>query len=217
MYVDSDIKDDIKTFNIDSIRKKIMIVCMSQKLEDSMQSTYTFKIYNMNTQTIEAEIKLKNQELIGRLLSGLYTFVDGHIYFNNNVIKIRYDLLHPGCCGQFSSEEDLFDLYMNIFPLGSSMRVRSNTPLNSYTCRRFAYIVQDLSLQSPKIIRVLPYLHARMLYLNEVKKNTEYFYTGVTTQVMAEQLYNQQLTVKYADGDPELLETAFEFDGTKSQ
>lgn len=31
--------------------------------------------------------------LIGRLESGLYTFVDGHIYYNNNVIKIRYDLL----------------------------------------------------------------------------------------------------------------------------
>ena len=32
-------------------------------------------------------------ELIGRLTSMLYCFVDGHIYYNNNVIKMRYDLL----------------------------------------------------------------------------------------------------------------------------
>lgn len=36
---------------------------------------------------------IKNKTLIGRLESGLYTFVDGHIYYSNNVIKIRYDLI----------------------------------------------------------------------------------------------------------------------------
>lgn len=37
---------------------------------------------------------IKNKDLIGRLESGLFTFVDGHIYFGNNVIKIRYDLIN---------------------------------------------------------------------------------------------------------------------------
>lgn len=36
---------------------------------------------------------IKNKPLIGRLASGMYTFVDGHIYYNNNVIKIRYDIV----------------------------------------------------------------------------------------------------------------------------
>ena len=39
----------------------------------------------------ESDIQYK--PLIGRMLSGMYTFVDGHIYYNNNVIKIRYDLI----------------------------------------------------------------------------------------------------------------------------
>lgn len=42
---------------------------------------------------MDFSIIIKSEALVGRLLSGLYTFVNGHIYFNNNVIKIRYDLL----------------------------------------------------------------------------------------------------------------------------
>ena len=41
---------------------------------------------------------IQNREIIGRLKSNLYNFVEGHIYYGNKVIKIRYDLLEsmPG-------------------------------------------------------------------------------------------------------------------------
>jgi len=38
-------------------------------------------------------MQVKSPEIIGRLKSNLYNFVGGHIYYNNKVIKIRYDLL----------------------------------------------------------------------------------------------------------------------------
>ena len=38
--------------------------------------------------------KKKILELIGRMKSGLYMFSDGHLFFNNCVIKIRIDLLN---------------------------------------------------------------------------------------------------------------------------
>jgi len=38
-------------------------------------------------------MRIKNPEIIGRLKTNLYNFVGGHIYYNNKVIKIRYDLL----------------------------------------------------------------------------------------------------------------------------
>lgn len=69
-----------------------MIVCESETLTANMP-LYTFKIFDLAKGEIEFAIELLDEELIGRLISGLYTFVDGHIYFNNNVIKIRYDLL----------------------------------------------------------------------------------------------------------------------------
>lgn len=92
MYIDSDVKDEIKAFNVDSIKQKIMIVCESTTLTETAP-VYTFKIFDLIKQDMQFSIIIKDKELIGRLLSGLYTFVDGHIYFNNNVIKIRYDLL----------------------------------------------------------------------------------------------------------------------------
>jgi hypothetical protein len=42
---------------------------------------------------------IKNKEIIGRLKSNLYNFVEGHIYFRNKVIKIRYDLLERNYAG----------------------------------------------------------------------------------------------------------------------
>ena len=58
-----------------------------------MKIVYMFKIFDLENQTIMYENDLRFPELIGRLKSGLYAFVGGHIYYNNNVIKIRYDLL----------------------------------------------------------------------------------------------------------------------------
>jgi len=53
-----------------------------------------FKIYSIEKMEVLYEQPINNPTLIGRLKSGLYTFVDGHIYYNNDVIKIRYDLIH---------------------------------------------------------------------------------------------------------------------------
>jgi hypothetical protein len=44
--------------------------------------------------TLLYDLEIKDPFLIGRLKSGLYTFNDGHIYYNNSVIKIRYDLIN---------------------------------------------------------------------------------------------------------------------------
>ena len=34
-----------------------------------------------------------NEELLGRIKSTLFTLSNGHMYYNNKIIKIRYDLL----------------------------------------------------------------------------------------------------------------------------
>lgn len=70
------------------------------------------------------------------------------------------------------------------------MRVRSNTPLVSRMITRFAYIIQDKEFKKPKLIRILPYLHDRKIFLNETPKNTNYFYTAMETSIEAEKKYN---------------------------
>ena len=57
------------------------------------------KIYDLENEKLLWNGKLnanktKILELIGRMKSGLYMFTDGHLYFNNCVIKVRIDLLN---------------------------------------------------------------------------------------------------------------------------
>jgi len=59
-------------------------------------------------------LQIKNREIIGRMKSNLYNFTDGHIYYLNQVIKIRYDLIQQR---SEISEEQLFDHYKNILLL----------------------------------------------------------------------------------------------------
>ena len=62
------------------------------------------------------ETYIEYPPLVGRLLSGLHTFVDGHIYYSNNVIKIRYDIINEETKNTLK-ENELFDYYFNIFPI----------------------------------------------------------------------------------------------------
>jgi hypothetical protein len=52
-----------------------------------------FKIYDCLNKTQLTSLKVKNPEIVGRFKSDLYTLVDGHFYFQNEVLKVRYDLL----------------------------------------------------------------------------------------------------------------------------
>jgi hypothetical protein len=49
--------------------------------------------------------------------SGLYFFIDGHLYFNDKIIKIRYDLLRNKSALQDFNEKDVFDDYHDVIPL----------------------------------------------------------------------------------------------------
>ena len=38
--------------------------------------------------------KIDDLELKGRLKTNLFIFLDGHLYYNNKCIKLRYDILN---------------------------------------------------------------------------------------------------------------------------
>lgn len=126
--------EKIVSFNVDQSQNKLIIL--------SKEGTEKkFRIYDMTTKHIEIESILKFKPLIGRLESGLYTFVDGHIYYNNNCIKIRYDLIKN--YGMTYKENEIFDYYFDIFELKEGERVKAKTPLDSIKSHRLGYIVSN--------------------------------------------------------------------------
>ena len=117
------------------------------------------------------EIMITNKLMIGRFKSGLFKIAQGHIYFNNDVIKVRQDLINSEQAASYT-EKEIFDFYMDVFELEGSMKIRTNTPLDSYRYRRFVFILQDSMYQQTKTIMITPYLHERRIYLNRIKFNT---------------------------------------------
>lgn len=103
---------------------------------------WMFKIFDLETKDIIYETNLENNNLIGRLKTGLFTLVNGYMYYSNNVIKIRYDLLETNKNIQFK-ESQMFDIYLNCFKLEPGEKVKANTPLNDIKYHRFVYIISD--------------------------------------------------------------------------
>jgi hypothetical protein len=102
---------------------------------------------------------------IGRIKSGQYTFVNGYYYYNNNVIKIRYDLVLQNKDIEYETSQ-ILNTYLDCFILEPYERVRTDTPLNSYNSHRFGYIITDLRRQNSLRVLIMPYLHERRIYMN---------------------------------------------------
>jgi hypothetical protein len=68
--------------------------------------------------------------LKGILKSGHYTLTDGHMYFRNQVIKMRYEMMPESSVSGFTIEE-IFNRYPEILELNENDRVKSKSPLNS--------------------------------------------------------------------------------------
>ena len=68
------------------------------------------KLFNLDLLEAFFEVELTNEHFIGRLKSGLCTVINGHIYFNNNLVKIRYDLISSNKNYKFN-ESQIFDFY----------------------------------------------------------------------------------------------------------
>lgn len=114
----------------------------------------------------------------GVLKSGFYTLVDGHIYFRNQVIKMRYELMAEYTVSNFDTS-DVFNKYNEVLELSANDRVKTKSPLNSIQSHRFAYVILNSKDMVPKRVMLMPYLHERKIFLNRIKKNTEYFYTSI--------------------------------------
>ena len=146
----SDSKDKITALMMDQIANYIVFVTQTKQVTAESDLLVTkLKLFDIEANKPAFEIELNNEKLIGRLISGLCTVIDGHIYFNNCMIKIRYDL----CLCETSykyKETDIFDFYYDIFDLPHNISVRSKTPLKSIRYHRLVYMTKDLHCNEPQ-------------------------------------------------------------------
>ena len=175
LYEDKQLTDTIKAFGYD-YRANIVILMKSPKRRG--QKVKSVKIVDLATDRQLWSGRVRNQELIGRLKSSLYTLVDGHIYYNNKVIKIRYDLLRKSNLKDLE-EHEVFDYYENILGLDDHETVKTNMPFCSRVHHRLVYLTKNLKSLKPNKIKILPFLHDRQIRLSRTNQSSDYFYTAI--------------------------------------
>lgn len=70
-----------------------------------------------------------------------------------------------------------FNQYNDILKLNQGDLIKTTCPIDSPGSHRLTYVVISKK-GKPKRLIIVPYLHERKIYLNRMKRNTEYFYTS---------------------------------------
>lgn len=91
VYQDKDKRAEILNFGVDNQRRRLIILTGIKNQKNKRDKF--FSIYEIDSEKVILQLQITNREIIGRMKSNLYIFTDGHIYYENKVIKIRYDLL----------------------------------------------------------------------------------------------------------------------------
>ena len=126
---------------------------------------------------------IKQKDIIGRLKSGLYMIVNGHIYFNNNLTKIRYDLLKSNNTTKEYRYTQIFDVYRDVLKLdkqpGASRTeiCETDMPIVEIQSRRLIYLLKNNIDLTPKRILMLPFLHTRNVLMRKQHPDREYHTT----------------------------------------
>lgn len=166
--------EEIVNFSVDQLRMKLIIFSRVKKLSDDQNQKLT--VYDLIKKKINYERLIKGKELCGRLESGLYTVVDGHIYYGNNCIKMRYDLIEQPNSSTYT-EKEIFDTYHGLFSLKEGDRIISGSPFDCMAFHKFVYVIKRPN--DPSRVVITPYLHEKKIYMHRFKENTEYFYTSL--------------------------------------
>ena len=91
VYKDKNEKAEILNFGVDNTRKRLLILTGIKNLKNRRDKFIT--IFDIDEEKIIYQMMIHDKEIIGRLKSNLYNFTEGHIYYGNKVVKIRYDLI----------------------------------------------------------------------------------------------------------------------------
>lgn len=134
---------------MDHATNYIIMLIQEKRIDSETHQIFSkLKLFDMTRNKGFFEVQLTIESLIGRLKSGLCRINNGHIYYNNNLIKMRLDLINSEKNFKFK-DQDLFDFYYGIFNLDKDTKVRSGTPIDSFRYHRFVFITRDHAFNRP--------------------------------------------------------------------
>ena len=200
IYINLDENETLLDFEVDSVNKKLIVFAKKKQLG---VGDFSIKFVDMKTKKFQ-EYHFKKEgalELYGRFYCGLYEFQGGHIYYNNNVIKVRWDIIESSSALTYSLD-DVLDKYSDVLPIPDHKAIAIGFPFDSKYMNKLAYVIRSCSScnnDSSSKLLIMPYLHDRKIYNNHREKNTRYFMTQLPEQDKPTQLASQ---IKPTDKHP---------------
>ena len=83
--------------------------------KEEKRGKFILKIIDIHTLSTHFQTTIKNSDpLIGRLQTNFFAFNSGHIYYGNNAIKIRYDLMKDKNYSIKYKTNEILDYYFDI-------------------------------------------------------------------------------------------------------
>lgn len=105
-------------------------------------SELRFVIMDMVTQKNIGICYVQDQEVVGRIKTQMFIFLDGHMYFNNEVYKFRYDNM-VNTKETNVSEDKFIDKYNGLIDFRQGEEFLSKMPIYCYQSHRQVYIVSN--------------------------------------------------------------------------
>lgn len=129
---------------------------------NTSKEQHRFKIHDLKNKKDLTSFVVTDKDIIGRISTQQFELLDGYFYFNNQVIKLRYDLFRQGQVKHWS-EEEVFDRYFNILNLEQGEEIISRCPLICQESNRMVFITRNPEMGKLKKIIILPHLHRRKI------------------------------------------------------
>ena len=175
VYFETQTNVTIVNANADMVKDHIIFLT-EVILDANSEPVHVLNIFDICEERIIVEITLKTPCILGRFRSGLYQFLDGHIYFDDYVGKIRLDLIKGSIKTRYT-EQEMFDMYNNVHHLNENERIMAKSPFISAGYHRLAYVIYDKTQMKPRKLLTIPYLHERKVFLTKERARNNYFYT----------------------------------------
>lgn len=177
------------SYSIDN--KTNMLIILSKIKVRSVKTKFRqLRIIDLSTQKciFKNEMTAQMSQVTGRMKSGDFVLHNGHMYFDNTVVKIRYDLIQKGIFGAHEplTDEQVFDIYDKILDLEHDESIMISYPYQGWRSHKIIYVIHQNHKEFPSIYKdddrfihkkvvIMPYLHERKIHVGRFKEDHQYF------------------------------------------
>jgi hypothetical protein len=164
---------------------KMLIILSKIKVTKGKNKIKWLRIIDLQTKMCIYKNEFQKKDVIGRFKLRSFVLSNGHMYFDNTVVKIRYDLIKR-VDGPSLRADEIFDVYHNALELDPIESVMLSYPYISMNSHKLIYLTHQKFSEFPSIYKdddrfiskkmiVLPFLHERKIHVSRFKESHQYF------------------------------------------